>query len=303
MHLPVLLKEVLELLDPHPGDFMVDGTVDGGGHAAEILKKILPDGRLLGLDWDSEMIADTQKKFAIHNSQSVNNALFLKGNYADLPEILQCERLPKADGLLLDLGFSSEQLASSGRGFSFSEASKDEPLLMTYDDGREPLRDVLRRISEKELADVIFQFGGERRSRGIAKAIVEHRRRRQIVTVGDLANVVRAALPKGYEHGRIDPATRTFQALRIYANDELGNLQKILGELSEILAPGGRAAIITFHSLEDRIVKLAFREMAKSGRFELLTKKPIAATREEIRENPRSRSAKLRGIILKQLEG
>ena len=293
-HVPVLLQEVLEILDPHPGGFVVDGTVDGGGHARAVLERIMPGGKFLGTDLDAMLIAERRA-----SNTDPKNVFFIRGNYADLPEILRREGLPKADGLLLDLGFSSEQLASSGRGFSFSEVSKDEPLLMTYGDEREPLRDVLKRMPEKELADIIFEFGGERRSRQIAKAIVEHRRRKAIVTAGDLADVVRAALPKGYEHGRIDRATRTFQALRIYANDELGNLQKILNGLSDVLAPGGRAAIITFHSLEDRIVKLAFRDMAKSGRAEFINKKPIVATREEIRDNPRSRSAKLRGIIMK----
>lgn len=217
------------------------------------------------------------------------------------------EKLGKADGLLLDLGFSSEQLENSGRGFSFQESKANEPLLMTYDDARTPVRDLLKKISEQELADIIFQYGGERQSRKIAKVIVErehrHGGREAIMTSGDLADTVRMALaPRAangrYERGRIDPATRTFQALRIYANGELENLSYVLGHIGTILKPGGWAAIISFHSLEDRIVKQAFQKLTKENRGELIYKKPISATREEIRQNPRARSAKLRGLHL-----
>jgi 16S rRNA (cytosine1402-N4)-methyltransferase len=291
-HVPVLLDEVLAALDPKPGDFFIDGTVDGGGHAAAILRKVLPNGKFLGVDWDRDMLRKTKKRFA---NQKI---FFAEGNYADLPEILAREKLPKANGLLLDLGFSSEQLESSGRGFSFSEAARNEPLLMTYGDEREPVRDSLKRFSERELADIIFQFGGERRSRQIAKAIKLQSRKHSIETAGALADIVRSALPKNYEHGRIDRATRTFQALRIYANRELENVTNVIAKLPEILMPGGRAAIVSFHSLEDRTVKHAFRELVKGKNAELIYKKPIAATQEEIRENPRSRSAKLRAIKL-----
>jgi 16S rRNA (cytosine1402-N4)-methyltransferase len=290
MHVPVLLQEVLEMLDPRPGDFMIDGTIDGGGHAVAVLEKIGPSGRLLGLDLDLTMLANCKTRIAARRGITL-----LVQNYANLPEILAREKLGKANGLLLDLGFSSEQIERSGRGFSFSEASRDEPLLMTYDDSRPSAREILRAISEKELSDLIFSLGGEHYSRRIAQAIVERRRKKNgIETSGDLADTVRAAVPKGYEHGRIDRATRTFQALRIAANGELENLQKVLGSLENILVPGGRVAIISFHSLEDRIVKQSFREMAKGLKLELLTKKPIGPSREEIAANPRSRSAKLR---------
>jgi 16S rRNA (cytosine1402-N4)-methyltransferase len=224
--------------------------------------------------------------------------IVVHGNYADLPEILLERDLPKADGLLLDLGFSSEQLVpsdgSAGRGFSFAESAASEPLFMTYDDSQEPVSEILRRIDEKLLADVIYEFGGERGSRRIAKAIKDRGRRKPILTAGELAETVRGALPRGYEHGRIDAATRTFQALRIYANGELKNIKKLLDFLGDVVKPGGRVAIITFHSLEDRIVKQTFQKLAKEKKLEIVTKKPIAASREEIRENPRARSAKLR---------
>jgi len=286
MHIPVLLAEVLHYLDPRPGEFMIDGTFGSGGHSAAILEKILPGGKLLGVDWDKENIARS-------NLDSQKNVLLAWGNYADLPEILKEEKLTKADGLLLDLGFSSEQLESSGRGFSFL---KDEPLLMTYDDGRKPVRDILKKISEKELAEIIRNYGGERMAGRIAKAIVTRERQRPIATTGELAETVRAALPKHYERGRIDRATRTFQALRIYANGELESLSDILANIRAIIKPGGRAVIISFHSLEDRIVKQAFRALQADAAAEILTKKPVVASAEEIKINPRSRSAKLRAV-------
>jgi 16S rRNA (cytosine1402-N4)-methyltransferase len=289
IHKPVLLNEVITFLDPHPGDFIIDGTVDGGGHAAAIAERIGSDGTLLGLDWDERLLERTKTRFADHE-----NVILLHGNYADLPEIMREHDLEKADGLLVDLGFSSEQLEASGRGFSFGEASKNEPLLMTYDDSRTPVWQILREEDERSLANIIFEFGGERMSRRIAKAIKDHGRKQPIMTVGALAEVVRGALPGKYEHGRIDPATRTFQAFRIYANGELENLKTLLKNLGDILKPGGRVAIISFHSAEDGIVKRAFRSLAKESKIEIITKKPVEASREEIKENPRSRSAKIR---------
>ncbi len=289
MHVPVLLKEVLHYLDPKPGDFLIDGTVDGGGHAEAMVKKIMPGGLLLGVDWDSGMIEAREA----HRTYG-RRERYVQGNYADLPAILAREKLGKADGLFLDLGFSSEQLACSGKGFSFGEDARNEPLIMTYDDTRSPVSEILRRLREEELANIIFEFGGERFSRRIAKAIKEHGRKKPVATSGELAEVVRGAVPKNYERGRIDPATRTFQALRIVANDELGNLQSVLQRLTEILKPGGRVAVIAFHSLEDRIVKQSFQVLAREQKIKILTKKPLTASREEIMQNPRSRSAKLR---------
>ncbi|MEK9180057.1 MAG: 16S rRNA (cytosine(1402)-N(4))-methyltransferase RsmH [Patescibacteria group bacterium] len=294
-HTPVLLKEVIKFLDPRPGEFIIDGTIDGGGHATAILEKITSRGIFLGLDWDKNILDSARKRIAeIRNSKSeiLNTKIVLEqGNYADLPDILKRQKLPKADGLLLDLGFSSEQLESSGRGFSFE---KDEPLIMTYSEERHPVAQILRELKENDLADVIFQFGGERMSRRIAKAIKERGKRKPIMTSGELAEIVRSAVPKSYERGRIDPSTRTFQALRIYANDELKNLEMALQNLPNVLKTGGRAVIISFHSLEDKLVKNYFRDYAKAGKMEILTKKPITVCEEEIRANARSRSAKLR---------
>lgn len=282
IHTPVLLNEVINFLDPQPGEFLIDGTFGSGGHSSALLEKIAPNGKLLAIDWDE----DASKKAVIHNS----NFMIQIGNYADLPEILKNKNLSKADGLLLDLGFSSEQLGS-GKGFSFQ---KDEPLLMTYNSATKPAKDVLEDLSEEELAKVIKEFGEERFSGRIARVIKDQEKIKPIETTGELARIISRAVPMGYERGRIHPATRTFQALRIYVNNELGNLEKVLKNLEEILNPGGRAVIISFHSLEDRIVKNYFRDFKKVGKLKILTKKPIIANQEEIVVNPRSRSAKLR---------
>jgi len=272
---------------------MIDGTVDGGGHAAAIMDRIMPNGSFLGVDWDEAMI---RKRIA--ERKDPDRERYVRGNYADLPAILAQEQLPKADGLLLDLGFSSEQLEQSGRGFSFGESSRNEPLLMTYDSSRRSVAEIIREEDESSLADIIYQFGGERRSRAIAKAIKRAGKKKRVVTSGELADAIRSALPKNYEHGRIDPATRTFQALRIYANGELENLSRMIDGLKDVVRPGGRVAIMSFHSLEDRIVKQKFQQSAKEGKLKLLTKKPIGASSDEIAENPRSRSAKLRAAVL-----
>ncbi|HEY4526123.1 MAG TPA: 16S rRNA (cytosine(1402)-N(4))-methyltransferase RsmH [Candidatus Paceibacterota bacterium] len=283
-HIPVLLNEVIEYLDPKPGEFIIDGTINGGGHTREILRRISPGGTLLGVDWDSELIAQTKSEF------KGEKVVLAAGNYADLPEILRQNWLPRADGLLLDLGFSSSQL-QTGRGFSFQ---KDEPLQMTYDPEAEPAWRLVNELREPELISVIRELGGERFAGRIARAIKVAKPR----TTKELRGAIVSAVPRGYERGRIDPATRTFQAIRIFVNRELDNLKMVIAELSQILNPGGRAVILTFHSLEDAIVKNGFRNMAKEGACELLTKKPISPTREEILQNPRSRSAKLRAIKL-----
>ncbi|MBI2515200.1 16S rRNA (cytosine(1402)-N(4))-methyltransferase RsmH [Candidatus Wolfebacteria bacterium] len=322
MHQPVLLKETIALLDPKPGEFIIDGTIGSGGHAAKIFEKILPQGKLIGIDLDKDNLKKTESKILaeIKNEKDPpgsaavkikNNLILIQGNYADLPEILQSAELRglnadkrgkrKVDGLLLDLGMSSEQIERSGRGFSFL---RNEKLDMRYNHEAGSMNheawatagEVINRLSEKELAEIFWKYGEERYSRRIAKGIVESRKRMAIKTTFDLVRIIRKSAPKSYEKGRIHPATRIFQALRIYINDELGNLERLLKNAPNILKSGGRAVIISFHSLEDRLVKNYFREMKKEGKAEILTKKPIMATREEVKLNPRSRSAKLRAI-------
>ncbi len=294
-HIPVLLNEVIELLKPEPGEFFIDGTIDGGGHAREILKRIMPGGKFLGVDWDEAMIEKLKSDEEMKGGVGSGNIKFVSGNYADLPNILEKENLPKADGLLLDLGFSSEQLESSERGFSFR---KDEPLLMTYDESAVPVKEILRKIDEQELANLIFELSGERFSRKIAAAIKKSGKRKQIETTGELNEIIKSALPRNYERGRIEPATRTFQALRIYANRELENIEDVLKKIRKIIKPDGRMAIISFHSLEDRTVKKLFKRMGKDREIEILTPKPVRPTREESSQNPRSRSAMLRAAVL-----
>lgn len=294
-HIPVLLKEAIEILDPKPGEFFIDGTIGDAGHSVEILEKIGPEGKLLGIDWDKEAIERLRtKKFENHQ-----NVICVNNNYVNLPEILkglpagkQEQNLGKADGLILDLGFSSTLLETSGKGFSFQ---KDEPLDMRYNEEiKLTAADIINRFKEKDLAEIIFQYGEERFSRRIAKAIIEGRKRKPIKTTFDLVEIIKESVPRNYEHHRINPATRTFQALRIYVNQELKNLSKILNNLDLILKTKGRLCVISFHSLEDRIVKQTFKELEKEKRIKILTKKPIRASEEEIKNNPRSRSAKLR---------
>lgn len=290
-HTPVLLHEVITLLEPRPGCTIVDGTVDGGGHADAIRKKIAPGGVLFALDLDEEMAA----RYRAHVGAG-KDVIVVCGNYADLPNLFKQHHLGSVDGVLLDLGFSSEHLENAGRGFSFL---RDEPLVMTYAKDAKPLRELLREMQEKELARIIRTYGGERYAGRIARVLYARARRNAVSTSGELADAIRSAVPRDYERGRIHPATRTFQALRMYANDELGNLERFLSSLPVILKPGGRVAIVSFHSLEDGLVKRRFREMADSGVLTIITKKPVAAKREEQAANPRSRSAKLRAAVMR----
>ena len=293
-HVPVLLNKVLEILTPGPRKFIIDGTVDGGGHAVEIVKRLNPSGMFLGVDWDKSMLAEAKSKVALVMNRV--KVTLVEGNYADLPVILRDKKLGKADGLLLDLGFSSDQLENSGKGFSFL---KDEPLIMRYASRGLSAAEVINGRGEADLADIFWKYGDERMSRKIAKKVVEARKRKRILTTFDLVEVVKSAVPGNYERGRIHPATRVFQALRIYVNRELENLEDILKNLPSILKPNGVVVIISFHSLEDRLVKNYFKGMEKNGLLNILTKKPIVPEKEEVIANLKSRSAKLRAAEIK----
>lgn len=290
VHIPVLLNEVMEILNPQPGEFFVDATIGEAGHSLEILKRLGSRGKLLGIDRDETMLILAKEKL-----QNFSNKIFVCGNYAELPEILKENNFSKADGLLLDLGFCSGHL-ESGRGFSFS--GQEEPLLMIYGAQETPVKILLKKISEKELTQIIRNFGEERYAGRISRAIKQSRR--PVETNKELAEIICRAAPPNYERGRIHPATRTFLALRIYANRELENLKKALNSLGDVLKPGGRISIVSFNSLEDRTVKQKFRELKQKNVLEILTKKPITPGSEEIKNNQRSRSAKLRGAIMKQ---
>ncbi|MBZ1348671.1 MAG: 16S rRNA (cytosine(1402)-N(4))-methyltransferase RsmH [Candidatus Liptonbacteria bacterium] len=284
-HKPVLLQEVINILNPKPGDFFIDGTIDGGGHAFEILKVISPNGIFLGLDLDEEMIRAAKLKWQNHSSKII----LVKANYTALKEVLKKKKLSKADGLLLDLGVSSEQLEKSGRGFSFL---RNEPLLMTYDKKAEPLYRALRRLSRQEIFEII-RLSDERYAGRISEAIFKTERKKWIETTEDLVRVIESVVPK---RGKIHPATKTFLAFRIYINNELKNLVEVLAILPEIIKKSGRVAIITFQSLEDKIVKEQFKKMVQKEEAELINQKPLVPNFLEIRNNPRSRSAKLRAI-------
>ncbi|MEM8865788.1 MAG: 16S rRNA (cytosine(1402)-N(4))-methyltransferase RsmH [Planctomycetota bacterium] len=282
IHVPVLADEVVEALAPKSGDVFIDGTLGGGGHTRLLAELVGPTGRVIGLDRDTQPVEEAER-WAAGMPVAVAHA-----NYAEAPEVLAELEIEAVNGIVLDLGLSSDQLADEQRGFSFNSTG---PLDLRFDTSRgEPATRLLERLSAEHLADLIYQHGEERYSRRIARRIVERRRDQPIRTAMELAQVVRAATPRNYDN-RIDPATRTFQALRIAVNDELVWLERGLKRLPECLAPGGKLAIISFHSLEDRRVKQAMRD---DPRLDIITKRPIVANETEIEANPRSRSAKLR---------
>jgi len=285
IHVPVLAREILEWLNLQPGQVIVDGTLGGGGHTRLIAERLAnsanQSGFVLALDRNPAALTAAEANLA---GLPVKIAL---SNFCDLPAILDELGVATVDGVLLDLGLSSDQLADDSRGFSF-EAAGDLDLRFNPSEG-EPAWQLLARLRENEIADLIYQFGEERFSRRIARRIVEQRASRPIRTAGNLAELVRRCVPRSAD--RIDPATRTFQALRIAVNRELESLDLALRQIPDRLKPGGRLAIISFHSLEDRRVKEAFRN---DPRLKALTKKPIRPADDEIASNPRSRSAKLR---------
>jgi 16S rRNA (cytosine1402-N4)-methyltransferase len=289
VHVPVLGREVLQYLDPRPDQVLVDATVGAGGHARLLAERVGPAGRVVGLDQDPEMLALAQRELA------GKGVALVEGSFEDLPDILKKMQMASVDGVLADLGFCSDQLANPERGLSFLQ---DGPLDMRLDRTRgEPASALVRRLHEKELVDIFWQFGEERFSRRIARRLVESRQRAPITTTGQLADLVRGCVPRARGRHVIDPATRVFQALRIAVNDELGALERFLTALPDCLKPGGRAVIISFHSLEDRLVKRAFRN---HDIFEELTRKPVTAADAEVQNNPRARSAKLRAAKKKE---
>ena len=289
-HQPVMRAEVVRLLDPRPGLILVDGTVGTGGHAFDVLPHLLPDGRLIAVDQDRDALALAQQRLR----EFEPNVTFLHGNFRALPTLLAPLGLTHVDGLLLDLGMSSPQVDRATRGFSFSH---EGPLDMRMDQTQETTAaDLVNTLSRDELETLFAQLGEERFARRIAVRIVETRRAHPIDTTRDLARLIMEVVPPAARHGRLHPATRIFQALRIAVNDELGALGELLDHLAALLNPGGRAAVLTFHSLEDRMVKRAFLEGARAGAWAVLTKKPLRPSEAECRENPRARSAKLRAI-------
>ena len=287
-HVPVLAAEVARLLDPRPGQVWVDCTVGGGGHSRLLAEKLTSPtrehghGRLIGLDQDPAMLDLARPRLAGLPVTLVH------ANFDQLADVLANLGIAAVDGVLADLGFSSDQLGDPARGLSFRD---DGPLDMRLDPttGR-TAADLVNTLSEAALADVFFEYGEERHSRRVARRVVERRAEKPFATTAELAAVVRASVPRS---GGIDPATRVFQALRVAVNDELGALDRLLAALPRVVKPGGRAGVISFHSLEDRRVKQAFRTAA----WEPATKKPVEADAAEVARNPRARSAKLRVAV------
>ncbi|MCK5413230.1 MAG: 16S rRNA (cytosine(1402)-N(4))-methyltransferase RsmH [Candidatus Pacebacteria bacterium] len=307
-HIPVLSKEIIETVNPQPGENVVDGTLGGGGHAELFLEEISPDGKLLGIDLDCEALAENQLRLKKYSDR----VIFEKGNFVDFDSIKKKHNFSPINIFFLDLGFSSQQLNDDDLGISFL---KNSPLDMRIggqgvdNDYRFTAEYIINNWSEEKIKKILKDYGEEKYAFSIAKEIVIARKEKLIISTKELVGIISQAVPTRYKNQRIHFATKTFQAFRIAVNEELENLQNVLPKILENIEVGGRICIISFHSLEDRIVKNFFRREAKDcvcdvkiplcvcghkKQLEIITKKPVMATKEEIAFNPRSRSAKLR---------
>jgi len=288
VHQSVLLNKAIDHLNLSKGAVVVDATVGGGGHSQVMLKAILPGGRLIGIDADKEALAIAEGRLKSFSGSFT----LINDNFRNIDRILKIQNIKNVDAVLLDIGISSYQLDNASRGFSIrSDASLD--MRMDQSCGITAY-DVVNKYKEEKLSEIIEKFGEERFHNRIARQIKDARQRKPIETTGELAAIVKRAVGYKYRHLKIDPATRTFQAIRIFVNDELGALEEGLKSSIFWLKAGGRIAVISFHSLEDRIVKNTFKGYAKLGVLKIITKKPLIPEREEVIKNPRSRSAKLR---------
>ena len=291
MHIPVLQKEVIEYLDPKPNENFIDCTIGEAGHSLAILEKNGPKGKVLGIDRDPGVIKNIESR--IPNLEFRKRLVLACDNFANLEEIVKKQNFKQVSGILFDLGMSSWHLEESGKGFSFL---RNEPLDMRYN-LENPLtaEKIVNYWSKSEIEKILREYGEERFAKKIAERIVESKAK-PIETTFQLIEIIKSVIPRKYQVGRLHPATRTFQALRIAVNDELNNLEKTLPQAINVLSKGGRLVVISFHSLEDRIVKNFYRS-STSINLKVLTKKPIGPSKEEIIKNPRSRSAKLRAAI------
>ncbi len=290
-HVPVLMKECLEYLAPETGDTVLDGTLGSGGHAQSFLEVIGESGHLIGMDQDESSIRRSENRL----SGLAGKVTLIHDNFAHAAEVWHANLLPAPNIILLDLGWSTDQFVDPQRGFSFQ---LDGPLDMRLDPSRHgqlTAYDLINTLEAEPLSDILFHYGEERYARRIAKEVVYHRLEfGPIETTSKLVEIIKEAVPGSYLKTRIHPATRSFQALRIAVNDELGILERALPSLLSILAPGGRIGVISFHSLEDRIVKKTFRAWKEEGKGSILTKRPVIADKKETDQNPKARSAKLR---------
>lgn len=298
-HTPVLLRETIDGLNIRANGIYVDGTAGGGGHSSEILKK-LKTGKLISIDQDPDAIATVTQRF-----KDNENSIVIKGNFSDMKELLNCRGICRVDGVLLDIGVSSHQLDTAERGFSFHE---DAPLDMRMSQSGKTAADLVNNLSQKELSRIIYTYGEEKYADSISKSIVKYREEKPIETTFELADIIRNSVPERVRRAG-HPARKTFQALRIEVNHELDALEKGLDEAFEMLSEGGRLAVITFHSLEDRIVKQKMASWyqgctcpkdfpvcvcGNKPKAKPITRKPVVANEQELSTNPRSRSAKLR---------
>lgn len=286
-HEPVLMQEVLEALDIKPADVVVDCTLGGAGHFARLYENLGPKGAILGMDADPRALERASAVVAMDPREERPRVYLIESNFRYLADVMDANELAAFDKALFDLGWSSHQLAEQ-RGFSFQN---DEPLLMSYANGGRSAAEIVNGASEAELARIIFEYGEESRARKIARAIVARRTKGRILSTKELVETIESVAPRS---GKIHPATKTFQALRIAVNDELGTLEEALSVALRRVAEHGRIAVISFHSLEDRIVKNLFRAAKERGEGSELSKKPTAPSPAEIAKNPRARSAKLR---------
>ncbi len=292
-HITVLQTEAIDALALKSNSVVVDATYGGGGHANLICKQLGAKGTYIGIDADKTAFVNNPLKLKVKDIPTTH---LINNNFSNLEEVLSSLHIEKVDAILADLGWRTDQFTDGGKGFSFQA---DEPLLMTFGEVENYLftaYDIVNGWAEEDIANVIFGYGDERYSRRIARAIVLARKNQAISTASELAEIVSSAIPRKPFKKGIHPATKTFQALRIAVNDELKVLETFIEKASNFLALDGRLAIISFHSIEDRIVKLKFRELIETGQFTLVNKKPITASDEELEENPRARSAKLRII-------
>jgi len=285
LHIPVMCREIIDYLQLGQGKTVLDCTVGSGGHAERLLQQLGPKGKLIGIDQDQDALATTKNRL-----RKFNNCTLVQGNFRKMDEILSNLNIPKVDGMIFDLGLSSLQLGATERGFSFN---LDAPLDMRMDkELRLSAFDLVNFLPEISLSDILRKYGQERWHNRIARAIVRERKKTALISTRQLVDLIKRAMPSRYT--KIHPATRTFQALRIAVNDELGALQEALDKCIHCMKAGARICVISFHSLEDRIVKHQFRKLAKEEKVSIITKKPLRPSLEEVSSNPRARSAKLR---------
>lgn len=287
-HIPVMYKEILDYLNLTSGKTMIDATIGTGGHSLKILERIIPKGRLIGIDRDEKSLIIARKRLSNYE----NSCEFIYGNFMDIDKILNNLNIKKVDGILFDLGISSVQLDDPQRGFSFQN---EGPLDMRLDrNSYISAYDLVNNLNEEELSHLLWSFGQERWHNRIARFLVREREKHPISTTRELSDIIVRAIPYRYRNYRIHPATRTFQAVRIAVNRELETLEIAIEKAIALLNKKARICVISFHSLEDRIIKLSFRDFALRGLIKIITPKPLVPARTEIEQNPKSRSAKLR---------